>query len=160
MEERAVSLERKEEGIKQKIQKKRTKVLKDKTLIKFKRNNVLGVIPGLRFFEKQNSISAYDELSNGNEHWPELVIEKELVRVEIKQKNLKLTNRQYEIFNLISRMGLSNKKIAQQLNIKEDTVKYHVGNILKIYGLRNRNQLILCDQQGFFKNSTKVEEHT
>ena len=132
---------------------------KEELIIKFKRNGVLGVIPGIRFFEKQNSITAYDMLSQGRQHWPELIVEKDLNRVKIKQKNIKLTNRQYEIFNLISRMGLSNKKISQQLNIKEDTVKYHVGNILKLYGLQNRNQLILCNHRGSFKPYTKVEEY-
>lgn len=127
-------------------------------ILKFKRNNVLGIIPGLRFFEKSNSIEAYTALSQGHSHWPEIAIIPDLKRVEIKNKNLRLTNRQYEIFNLISKRGLSNKKISQLLNINEDTVKYHVGNIMKKYGVRNRNQLILCNFSGELKTSTKVAD--
>lgn len=124
---------------------------------KLKRNGILGVIPGLRFFEKQNSIAAYTDLSEGKAHWPEIVIEQDFKRLERKQQSVKMTNRQYEIFNLISRRGLSNKKISQLLNINEETVKFHVGNILKKFGVQSRNQLILCNRSGELKSPTKVE---
>jgi DNA-binding NarL/FixJ family response regulator len=133
-------------------------VCSQELILKFKRNKILGVIPGLRFFEKSNSIEAYTKLSEGKSHWPEVVIRPELKRVETKNKEMKLTNRQYEIFNLISRRGLSNKKISELLKINEDTVKYHVGNILKKYSVQNRNQLILCNLSGAYKNATEVEE--
>lgn len=120
-------------------------------ITKLKRNNVLGVIPGLRFFEKQNSITAYTALSEGKQHWPEIVVQQDLKRVEKKNVDIRLTNRQYEIFNLISRRGLSNKKISQLLGINEDTVKFHVGNILKKLGIQSRSQLILCNRSGEFK---------
>jgi DNA-binding NarL/FixJ family response regulator len=60
---------------------------------------------------------------------------------------IKLTDRQDEIFNLVCRRGLSNKKIAQILNISESTVKVHMSAILKAYRVRNRTQLALSGSQ-------------
>ena len=45
---------------------------------------------------------------------------------------------------LVAKRGLSNKKIAQVLNISESTVKVHISAILKAYGVRNRTQLALA----------------
>jgi len=113
-----------------------------------KRNGVLGIIPGLRFFGKEHSISAYINLQKGESHWPDIALEPELRRIEKKKKSIDLTDRQYEIFNLVARRGLSNKKIAEKLSISEETVKFHVGSILKKYGVRNRTQLALCNNTG------------
>lgn len=109
---------------------------------KLKRNNVLGIIPGIRKFGKEHSVTAYNRLKLGFTHWPSLVIDTN----RFKSKDISLTDRQYEIFNLVARRGLSNKKIAEMLAISEDTVKFHVGTIFKKYGVRNRTQLALaCD---------------
>ncbi len=48
-----------------------------------------------------------------------------------------LTSREKEILRLIAR-GLSNKMIANQLDITEGTTKVHVKNLLKKLGLRSR----------------------
>jgi DNA-binding CsgD family transcriptional regulator len=115
---------------------------------KLKRNHVLGIIPGLRFWDKKHSIEAYSTLRQGLPHWPSVALETELKRCIIKKKNIKLTDREYEIFNLVARRGLTNRKVAQMLSIKEDTVKQHLGNIFKKYGVRNRTQLALCNDTG------------
>lgn len=57
-----------------------------------------------------------------------------------------LTPRQRQILALISKRGSSNKVIAKTLNISESTVKLHLGNIFKKYGVRNRTQLALFSQ--------------
>jgi DNA-binding NarL/FixJ family response regulator len=49
---------------------------------------------------------------------------------------------------LVANRGLSNKKIAQILNISESTVKVHISSILKAYGVRNRTQLALAGNKG------------
>lgn len=110
---------------------------------KLKRNGVLGIIPGMRFFDKKHSINAYIELQQGRSHWPKIVVTKEIVK-----SSFALTDRQYEIFTLVAKRGLSNKKIAEILHINEDTVKAHVGAILRKYGVRNRTQLALANKTG------------
>ena len=116
-------------------------------ILKLKRNNVLGIIPGLRFFDKKHSIEAYQTLRMGFPHWPAIAIENKAGEF----KSIELTKRQYEIFNLVARRGLSNKKIADTLRISEDTVKTHVGTILKRYGVKNRTQLALANDTGVIK---------
>jgi DNA-binding NarL/FixJ family response regulator len=61
---------------------------------------------------------------------------------------IRLTGRQREIMALVANRGLSNKKIAQILNISESTVKVHISSILKAYGVRNRTQLALAGNKG------------
>jgi DNA-binding NarL/FixJ family response regulator len=50
-----------------------------------------------------------------------------------------LTVRQREIFDLLGH-GLSNKGIARELGLSENTVKVHVSAILRTLGLDNRTQ--------------------
>lgn len=39
-----------------------------------KRNEVLGIIPGMRFFDNEHSIAAYENLRRGQSHWPAVAI--------------------------------------------------------------------------------------
>lgn len=52
------------------------------------------------------------------------------------------TPRERELMSLIAR-GLQNKNIAHELNISENTVRAHIGNIMRKYGLRNRTQIAI-----------------
>jgi DNA-binding NarL/FixJ family response regulator len=113
------------------------------TLTKLRRNSVLGVIPGMRFFERENTILAYKTLISGEAHWPEICIK---INRQIKRNSVTLSDRQYEIFTLVAKRGLSNKQIATELKIAESTVKNHVSDILKQFGLRSRTQLALANE--------------
>jgi DNA-binding NarL/FixJ family response regulator len=70
-------------------------------------------------------------------------IKKRLRKLKPRSDEITLTTRQRQVFNIISKSGVSNKIIARSLNISESTVKLHVGAILKKYGLKNRTQLAL-----------------
>ena len=50
-----------------------------------------------------------------------------------------LTDREVEVMRLLSR-GLSNKRIAHELEISEQTVKFHLGNIFRKLGVSNRTE--------------------
>ena len=54
---------------------------------------------------------------------------------------LQLSTREREVFGLILR-GLTNKEIASQLNISEQTVKNHVHNIMRKLGARDRQAAV------------------
>ncbi len=58
-----------------------------------------------------------------------------------------LTKRQQEVLDWIVE-GLSNKLIADRLNITEKTVKQHITTIFRVYGVTNRTQLALKAQAG------------
>ncbi|POP47915.1 DNA-binding response regulator [Superficieibacter electus] len=52
-----------------------------------------------------------------------------------------LTPRQIDVLNMMMR-GLPNKRIASQLSISEPTVKEHISNILKKFGVNSRVEAI------------------
>lgn len=60
---------------------------------------------------------------------------------EVSAADLGLTQRQGEILALVLR-GLANKRIAQMLDITENTVKEHLTGILERLGVRNRVEAI------------------
>lgn len=54
-----------------------------------------------------------------------------------------LTEREREVLHLLVQ-GLSNKEIARDMQIVEDTVKIHVKHILAKLGVQSRTQAVLC----------------
>lgn len=126
-------------------------VITDKTPLKdireLQKTSVRGILLDINCYSIEDAALAIAELLNENTYWPKSIIEKLPGNVVKKRKfndnEIRLTNRQQDIFNLVARRGLSNKKIAQILNITESTVKVHVSAILKAYRVRNRTQLAL-----------------
>jgi len=67
--------------------------------------------------------------------------------ISSRQINLdKLTERQNEVLRLLSQ-GLSNKGIANRLDLSEGTVKLHVSAIMRALGARNRTEAVLVAEQ-------------
>jgi len=52
------------------------------------------------------------------------------------------TPRERELITLIAR-GMQNKNIAYELRISENTVRAHIGNIMRKYRLQNRTQIAI-----------------
>tara|TARA_B110000977_G_scaffold124300_1_gene159293 strand:- start:208 stop:885 length:678 start_codon:yes stop_codon:yes gene_type:complete len=69
-----------------------------------------------------------------------------------------LTERQLDILELISK-GLSNKLIARQLFLSENTVKVHVSAILRALSLSNRTQAGLVGQKLEIIKATQLSEN-
>ena len=65
----------------------------------------------------------------------------ELSAERVSESSIKLTPREIEVVNKIAD-GLSNKEIAAQLHIEEQTVKNHVHNILDKLQLHNRLEAV------------------
>src|ERR1700736_5681909 len=59
---------------------------------------------------------------------------------EAALESVKMTHREREVIALIA-VGLSNKEIAQRLNIATDTVKSHVRNVMEKLALHSRLQI-------------------
>jgi two-component system nitrate/nitrite response regulator NarL len=55
-------------------------------------------------------------------------------------ESVRMTSREREVIALIA-VGLSNKEIAQRLNIATDTVKSHVRNVMEKLALHSRLQI-------------------
>jgi DNA-binding NarL/FixJ family response regulator len=112
----------------------------------------VGVITGLYprgdEFTLEEKISALTALLEHQHHVPQkinkLINEKKSAKKPKENSNeIKLTQRQQQILDLIVGRGASNKLIARMLNISESTVKLHMTQILKKHGLTNRTQLAL-----------------
>ena len=66
-----------------------------------------------------------------------------------------LTEREKEVLRLVAE-GSTNRDIASQLNVTENTVKYHLKNILEKLHLRNRAQAVAYAMQtGLLKKSVR-----
>jgi DNA-binding CsgD family transcriptional regulator len=52
------------------------------------------------------------------------------------------TPREFELMMLIAR-GMQNKNIAHALKISENTVRAHIGNVMRKYHLHNRTQIAI-----------------
>ncbi|MCP4540199.1 MAG: response regulator transcription factor [Chloroflexi bacterium] len=64
-----------------------------------------------------------------------------------------LTRREIELLQLIAG-GMSNKAIAQKLSVTENTVKYHIRNILQKLDVQNRTEAVTCAiRAGLFDSS-------
>lgn len=98
---------------------------------------------------REEMLEAYQEMKDGKYHIPRRIKQKiqDLKKQKKKQRSnsseIHLTDRQQQIVDLVISKGASNKVIANILKISESTVKLHITNILKKYGLRNRTQLAL-----------------
>ena len=57
-----------------------------------------------------------------------------------------ITHRQMDILRLITQ-GYSNKQIARELDLSENTVKVHVSAMLRALGLNNRTQAGILGQK-------------
>jgi DNA-binding NarL/FixJ family response regulator len=118
------------------------------TVNHFKKSNVNGIVPSIMKFGSADFYEAIDILLTGSLHWPADYIQSKAKPAKQQVYGIKLTDRQQEIMALVANRGLSNKKIAQILNISESTVKVHISSILKAYGVRNRTQLALAGSRG------------
>lgn len=73
--------------------------------------------------------------------------EQEKARTEVDQRpeeqppEMKLTNRQLEILEMVA-AGLSYKEVGAALHLSENTVKYHMGGIVRSLHQKNREQVV------------------
>jgi DNA-binding NarL/FixJ family response regulator len=83
-------------------------------------------------------LALFERVANRNTHPPSFVI----------RHNLGLTRREQQLVQMISR-GLTNKEIASQLNLSEQTVKNHIHRMLRKVGATDRLGAVeLCRMPG------------
>jgi DNA-binding NarL/FixJ family response regulator len=76
-------------------------------------------------------------------------------KADLLMKAVRLTRREHEVTDLIAR-GMSNKEIAQELNIAVHTVKSHVHNVLEKLALHTRLELAsFALTEGMVRESAK-----
>ena len=111
----------------------------------YQKHNIHGIVPSAVTFGPDEKFKGIEALYNRIPYWPKHILDQlPGAKKTVTKDSIVLTPRQGQVVDLISRRGLSNKKIAQVLNITESTVKIHVSAILKAYGVRTRTQLALA----------------
>ncbi|WP_010257351.1 response regulator transcription factor [Myroides injenensis] len=70
----------------------------------------------------------------------QIIISENIDSQDLIRKQYKLTDREVEVLKLVWN-GLSNKEIAQELNITISTTKYHISNIFIKLNVSSRTQL-------------------
>lgn len=97
----------------------------------------------LKNITSENFFSAIDSVYQGG-----FVVDPQIAQKLYERKSSQtngmaatLTEREMEVLNLIAR-GYSNKQIAKELSIKEDTVKAHISNIFSKLDVRNRVEAV------------------
>ena len=115
---------------------------------KLKKVGIDGIALDFRDWTLEEVNQGAETFLRGESWWPKHIIDRlpgaNPTSLKQKSQGITLTDRQQEVFNLVCRRGLSNKKIAQTLKISESTVKIHVSAILKSYGVRSRTQLVVA----------------
>jgi DNA-binding NarL/FixJ family response regulator len=102
------------------------------------------------FIHKSLSAQEFLELISGLEHGEAALSRRTAARLiaglgtgprREQAKLPPLTRREIELLGLVAD-GLSNRAIAQALSVSENTVKYHVRNILQKLGVQNRTEAV------------------
>lgn len=75
-----------------------------------------------------------------NNNSNQIIISENIDSQDLIRKQYKLTDREVEVLKLVWN-GLSNKEIAQELNITISTTKYHISNIFIKLNVSSRTQL-------------------
>lgn len=65
----------------------------------------------------------------------------------MKVNTVNITNKEKDVLVWVQR-ALSNKQIAREMHLAESTIKMHVGNLMRKYGVQNRTQLSAFSLQG------------
>lgn len=116
------------------------------------KSGVQGIVPRAFEFGWDECEKGATALWAGIPYWPKHIIDhlpgaRTKKTAAGKLSEIRLTARQEQILRLVVERGVSNKIIARTLNIGESTVKLHLGNIFRKYGVKNRTQLALFAQR-------------
>lgn len=114
------------------------------------KSRVIGIIPTSDSFGCEECLRGITAQWANIPYWPKGIIDQLPGAKKPKsvdpRKEISLTSRQQQIYDIIIKNGCSNKHIARLLGITESTVKLHLSNIFKKYGVRNRTQLAVFNR--------------
>ena len=113
-----------------------------------KKTAVTGICLDISDYDIADVNYSLDQLLVHRPYWPTRIIEQlpgnTATPVVSTVPGNRLTTRQQQVLKLIVTRGANNKDIGRILGISSNTVKVHVGNIMKIYGVRTRLQLVIA----------------
>jgi DNA-binding NarL/FixJ family response regulator len=108
-----------------------------RAMVQHKLSGIIALYTDLELFKKALKVIKKGEIWIDNKYLKQLVNNLE----NLKEKRLPLTPKEKEIISLVCK-GLSNKQIADKLNISEQTVKAHLNRIFRKLNVQSRTQLV------------------
>jgi DNA-binding NarL/FixJ family response regulator len=115
------------------------------------RLSISGIGLDLTCYPLEEVARCTEALLAGKAYWPKHILSQlpgqPPKKVSAKNNVIHISPRQQQVLNLIKTRGLANKQIAKALAISENTVKMHVGDIMRAYGVRTRVQLAVLAQE-------------
>lgn len=91
----------------------------------------------LKDSEPETLLSQIHQAASGKNVFSDIISEYLASRTELTDPFADLTERELDVLQEVAR-GLSNKQIASQLHISEETVKVHIRNLLRKLNVRSR----------------------
>lgn len=113
------------------------------TIRTLQKTGVQGLLLDINYYSVDAVRGGLTSLINHVPYWPKHIIDSLPGNVKklVKSNQIELTARQEQVFQFITERGSSNKAIAKALGISESTVKLHVTEVFKKYGVKSRTQL-------------------
>lgn len=108
-----------------------------RVFIQYKMAGIIAPYTDINLFKKALKVINKGEIWLDNNYLRHLIHNAE----KINNKRIFVTPKEKEIISFVCE-GLSNKEIANKLNISEQTVKAHLHRIFKKFGIQSRTQLI------------------
>jgi len=108
-----------------------------------RKNRIFGIVPTGQDYGVDECLRGMYFQWDGLAYWPQHIIRtlRDNTKPVAPSQEFQLTERQQQIFDLVTTRGCSNKQLARFLDLSESTVKLHMGAIFKKYGVKNRTQL-------------------
>ena len=91
-----------------------------------------------------------NKILNGKKFYDPEVLQYKISEVNIKNENI-LTNKENSVLKYVCK-GMTNKNIAEELNVTDYTIKKHVSSILHKLNLKNRKDIIIYAKENYRGN--------
>jgi hypothetical protein len=115
------------------------------TVKTLQRLRITGVGLDINHYSIKETADSARALIAGTPYWPKHIIDQlpghPSKKILVKTLGINISPRQQQVLDLIKTRGLGNKQIARALGISENTVKMHVGDIMRAHGVKSRTQL-------------------
>ena len=105
----------------------------------------------LNISDKEEFVYLINKILNGKKFYDPEVLQYKMSRVSVNNENI-LTNKEKSVLKYVCK-GLTNKNIAEELNVTDYTIKKHVSSILHKLKLKNRKDIII-----YAKGSGMIDE--
>ena len=104
----------------------------------------------LNISDKEEFVYIINKILNGKKFYDPEVLQYKMSEVNINNENI-LTNKENSVLKYVCK-GMTNKNIAEELNVTDYTIKKHVSSILHKLNLKNRKDIIIYAKENYRGN--------